>query len=212
MNKPKINYTLYLVTDRNILDERDLCECVEEAILGGVSLVQLREKELCSKDFYETAQSVKKVTDQYKVPFIINDRLDIALAVDADGLHIGQEDLPLPVARRLLGPDKIIGVSASNLSEALAAEQAGADYLGVGAVFTTPTKKDADSVSLSQLAQIKAGVSIPVVGIGGINENNAKSVIGTGIDGISVVSAILGKSDIRQAAAVLRSIIDITKK
>lgn len=212
MNKSKINYALYLVTDRDILGKRDLCECVEKAILGGVSLVQLREKDLCSKDFYETAQNIKKITDQYKVPFIINDRLDIALAVDADGLHIGQEDLPLPVARRLLGPDKIIGVSASNLSEALAAEQAGADYLGVGAIFATPTKKDADSVSLSQLEQVKAGVSIPVVGIGGINETNAGSVICTGVDGISVVSAILGKDDIRQAAEKLRSIVDIQKK
>ena len=212
MNKAKIDYALYLVTDRNILGERDLCECVEQAILGGVTLVQLREKELCSKDFYETAQDVKKITDQYKVPFIINDRLDIALAVDADGLHIGQEDLSLSVARRLLGPDKIIGVSASNLSEALAAEQAGAEYLGVGAVFATPTKKDADSVSLPQLAQIKAGVSIPVVGIGGINEMNARSVISTGVDGVSVVSAILGKADIRQAAEQLRSSIAIQKK
>lgn len=207
MRKNEINYALYLVTDRKILAGRDLYECVEQAILGGTSLLQLREKDVSSKDFYEIAQRVKVIAAKYKVPFIINDRLDIALAVDADGLHIGQDDMPLSVARKLLGPDKIIGMSASSISEALTAEKEGADYLGVGAMFTTPTKKDADSVTLSQLAKIKAAVHIPVVAIGGINEDNVKSVINTGVDGVSVVSAILGKHDIQGTARKLLTII-----
>lgn len=208
MKKSDINYLLYLVTDRDILAGRDLGVCVEEAILGGVTLVQLREKELSSRDFYQAAQLIKRITDKYRVPFIINDRLDIALAVDADGLHIGQEDLPLTVARTILGNDKLIGVSAGNLVEAQTAEKDGADYLGVGAVFTTPTKKDADHVSLAELARIKAGISIPVVAIGGIGEQNAKSVMEARVDGISVVSAILGKPDVRQAAADLLMVIN----
>lgn len=212
MKKNKLDCALYLVTDRELLRGRDLCTCVEEAILGGVSLVQLREKELSTRDFYQTAQQIKVITDKYQVPLIINDRLDIALAIDADGLHIGQDDMPLTVARRLMGEDKIIGVSARTLTEALAAEQEGADYLGVGAVFATSTKKDANIVALSRLAEIKKAVSIPVVAIGGIGTENAKLVIETGVDGISVVSAILGKSDIRQAASNLFSLTKDAKK
>lgn len=205
--KPKIDYSLYLVTDRKILGTRDLAASVEKAIQGGVTLVQLREKSVSSKEFLELAQRVKEITSRYDIPLIINDRLDIALAVDAEGLHIGQDDLPMIKARELFGKDKIIGVSASTLEEALLAQQQGADYLGVGAIFSTPTKTDAPEVSLEQLSQIKKSVSIPIVAIGGINLVNLKQVIGTGIDGVSVVSAILAQEDILQAAKQFREFI-----
>lgn len=203
MSKLVPDYKLYLVTDRGLLGGKDLCTCIEEAILGGTTVIQLREKDISTLDFYEEALKIKAVTKKYNVPLIINDRLDIALAIDADGLHIGQQDMPLIVARKLLGEDKIIGVSAVNLQQALLAEKEGADYLGVGAVFPTTTKTDADYVPLSELKNIKESVKIPVVAIGGINETNARLAMETGIDGISVVSAILGKEDVRKAAMIL---------
>ena len=203
MSKVKVDYSLYLVTDRKLLGERDLVQSIELAIQGGVTLVQLREKSLCTREFLELAIRVKEITTRYHIPLIINDRLDIALAVDADGLHVGQDDLPMIKARELF-PDKIIGVSASTLAEALLAQHQGADYLGVGAVFTTTTKTDASAVSLEQLELIKKSVTIPVVAIGGINENNLKRVMVTGIDGVSVVSAILAKENILKAARQLR--------
>lgn len=200
LNKNGINYALYLVTDRGILGGRDLAKSIAEAILGGVTVVQLREKALSTLEFYRLAQEVKTVTESFKVPLIINDRLDIALAVDAAGLHIGQKDLPAAVARRLLGPEKILGVSAANIEEALEAERDGADYLGVGAVFPTATKSDVRSVDLEGLQKIKRQVKIPVVAIGGINRNNIKNIMETGVDGVAVVSAILGEADITGAA------------
>lgn len=207
MSKIKVDYSLYLVTDRKLLRGRDLVQSIEQAIKGGVSLVQLREKSVSSREFLELAIRVKEITARYKVPLIINDRLDIALAVDADGLHVGQDDLPMLKARELFGPDKIIGVSARSLPEALLAQQQGADYLGVGAVFKTSTKTDAKEVSLEQLEHIKESVSIPVVAIGGISLENVKQVITTGIDGVSVVSAILAKDNILLAAKQLREVI-----
>lgn len=207
MSKIKVDYSLYLVTDRKLLRGRDLVQSIEQAIKGGVSLVQLREKSVSSREFLELAIRVKEITARYKVPLIINDRLDIALAVDADGLHVGQDDLPMLKARELFGPDKIIGVSARSLPEALLAQQQGADYLGVGAVFKTSTKTDAKEVSLEQLEHIKESVSIPVVAIGGISLENVKQVITTGIDGVSVVSAILAKDNILFAAKQLREVI-----
>ncbi|ATW28651.1 thiamine phosphate synthase [Candidatus Formimonas warabiya] len=199
-----MNYQLYLATDRGLLGQKDLCTSVEEAIYGGVTVVQLREKDVSTKDFWEIACQIKKITEKYQIPLIINDRLDIALAVDAEGLHIGQEDMPMEVARKLLGPQKIIGVSAATVEEALTAEKQGADYLGVGAVFPTDTKKDAGHVGLEQLKQIKAQVKIPVVAIGGIHVGNAWSVMETGVDGICVISAILCQKDVRKAADTLR--------
>ncbi len=195
-----VDYTLYLVTDRDVLKGRDLIKCVEESILGGVTLVQLREKNVTSREFYEIAIKVKEVTSRYNVPLIINDRLDIALAIDADGLHIGQKDLPASVARKILGKDKILGVSAATLQEAIKAEKDGADYLGVGAVFSTSTKKDTRDVSYETLSSITSSVNIPVVAIGGINENNVTKLNGSNIDGIAVVSCILGKEDVKEAA------------
>lgn len=198
--KIKINYSLYLVTDRDILKSRDLCQAVEEAILGGATLVQLREKDVSSLEFYKIAIEVKKVTDKHDVPLIINDRLDVAQAVDAAGVHLGQSDFPCEVARKLIGKDKILGISAATLEEALKAQEDGADYIGVGAMFPTDTKLDARAVSIEMLKNIKQAVDIPVVAIGGINENNFKSLEETGIDGMAIISAILGKSDIREAA------------
>ncbi len=197
-------YGLYLVTDRNILGQRDFYQAVEAALSGGVTLVQLREKETPGCDFYQTAAALKKLTARYNVPLLINDRLDIALAVDADGVHIGQQDLPLPVARKLLGPQKIIGYSVSNLAEALYGEKHGADYLGAGPVYTTTTKEvSIQPLGVEGLRAIKQAVSVPVVGIGGINQENVCEVKKSGADGIAVVSAILGSSDPKKASREL---------
>ena len=207
MHNKAIDYSLYLVTDGGLLGGKDLLATVEQAIQGGVTVVQIREKHLSSRDFFQVALAVKAVTDKYQVPLIVNDRADIALAVDAAGLHLGQEDLPLAEARRLLGPDKIIGVSAATLEEALLAQSQGADYLGVGAIFPTNTKDDADSVSLIQLQNIKAGIKIPIVAIGGINGSNIQSVMETGVDGAAVVSAIIAATDPGAAAGKLQQLI-----
>ncbi len=207
-----IDYSLYLVTDRTVLRGRDLIKSLEEAFQGGVTLLQLREKEASSLDFYRLALEVKALCTQYHIPLIINDRLDIALAIDADGLHVGQDDLPAAVARKILGPDKILGVSTATLQEAQEAIAAGADYIGVGALFPTDTKTDTRSVSLQELKFLKENVHVPVVGIGGINETNIKSVFDTGIDGAAIVSAILGKQDITAAAKELSKIIDLGGK
>ena len=203
MDKNTVNYSLYLVTDRDLLDDKDLAKTVEQAIQGGVTMVQVREKNLSTLEFFQVALVIKAVTDKYDVPLIVNDRADIALAVDAAGLHVGQADLPLVVARKLLGPDKIIGVSAANLEEALLAQDQGADYLGIGAIFPTNTKDDADSVSLAELKAIKAMVRIPIVGIGGINGNNIHDVMETGVDGVAVVSAIIAAADPQAATCKL---------
>lgn len=203
--KAKIDYSLYLVTDRDVLKGRDLCNAVEQSILGGATVVQLREKNVSSREFFEIATSVKVITDKYNVPLIINDRLDIAMAVDAAGVHLGQSDLPCKIARQLLGEDKILGISAAKLEEALEAQDAGADYIGVGAMFPTDTKLDAHSVDIEGLKEIKERVNVPVVAIGGINENNFMLLKPADIDGIAVVSAILGKDDIREASAKLKA-------
>lgn len=202
--KNRIDYSLYLVTDRDILGKRDICTAVEEAILGGVTIVQLREKHISSLDFYEIALKVKAVTDKYNIPLLINDRLDVALAVDAAGVHLGQSDFPCEVARRLIGRDKILGFSVSTLEEAMEAEQSGADYLGVGAMFPTSTKLDACTVKLKTLEEIKKAVNIPIVAIGGINEQNYTALEPSDIDGIAIISAILGKEDIRGAASCFK--------
>lgn len=202
--KPKIDYTLYLVTDSKLMRAKSVEASVEAAIKGGVTLVQLREKELSARDFYERSLAVKRVTDHYHVPLIINDRVDIALAADAAGVHLGQSDLPADAARRLLGPDKIIGVSAHNLREADAAVRMGADYLGVGAMFATQTKGDAGLTPADDALRIKSAAGIPVVIIGGINETNLQTFAHTGIDGAAVVSAIVARDDIEAAARRLK--------
>jgi len=206
--KPKVDYTLYLVTDRELMAADTIEECVEQAILGGCTVVQLREKAASSRDFYQTALRIRKLTVRMKVPLIINDRADIALAVNADGVHIGQSDLPYEAARSIVGQDKIVGVSASNLTEALAAAEMGADYLGVGAMFATDTKGDANLTSMDELRQICDKVKIPVVVIGGINKDTVPLFRGTGIDGIAVVSAVVAHKDATGAARELKTLFD----
>ncbi|MGO5074038.1 thiamine phosphate synthase [Clostridium sporogenes] len=196
-----LNYELYLITDRRFLKGRELKKVVEDAILGGVTIVQVREKDVSTREFYNVAKEVKEVTDYYKVPIIINDRLDIAQAIDAHGVHLGQKDMHLNIARRILGKDKIIGISVGNVKEALEAENNGADYLGIGTIFPTGSKKDVDAIiGIDGLSKIKNNISIPSVAIGGINKTNFKDVLNTGIEGISVISAILDEDDISIAA------------
>ena len=200
------DYTLYLVTDRQLMSCDSLTEAVEQAILGGCTMIQLREKELSSLEFYNQAVAVKQVTDKYHIPLIINDRIDIAMAVQATGEHIGQHDLPAAAVRKVIGENMLLGVSASSIAEAIQAQQDGADYLGVGAMFPTGTKTDADSVSMEELQKIRAAVSLPIVVIGGINKGNAGRFKPMGIDGLAVVSAIIAQSDIKAAAAELKDL------
>lgn len=200
--KPNVDYTLYLVTDQSLLGKRTLEEAVEQAISGGCTLVQLREKELSSRDFYETALRVRAITKKCQVPLIVNDRVDIALAAEADGVHVGQSDLPAKRVRKLIG-DRILGVSVATLREAIQAVEDGADYLGVGAMYPTGTKTDAAIVSMEELGRIRGAVSLPIVVIGGINAKTIPDFLGMGIDGLAVVSAILAQPDIEGAAREL---------
>lgn len=206
MNKLAINYSLYLVTDRHVIKDKHFISSIEEAIQGGVTCLQLREKDYATKDFYHSALELKDLTQRYHIPLLINDRIDIALAINADGVHIGTDDMPIAIARQLLGQNKIIGASVNCVEEALKAEKEGADYLGVGAMFPTTTKTNTENVSLDELKRIKAAVQIPIVAIGGINENNAPSILETGVNGIAVVSCILGKEKPKEAARHLISL------
>lgn len=203
--KSKIDYSLYLCTDRSLMSTETIEEAVELSIKGGCTVVQLREKECSSKEFYDFAQSVKAITDKYKIPLIINDRVDIALAIDADGVHIGQSDLSANIVRSIIGQEKILGVSASTVEEAVLAQKNGADYLGVGAMYSTNTKTDARNVSLDELKNIRKNVDIPIVVIGGINKDTIKNFKDCNIDGIAVVSAIISQKDIQGAAMELSS-------
>ncbi|RKZ29217.1 thiamine phosphate synthase [bacterium] len=210
MRSQYIDYSLYLVTDRKLAGNRALVDIVEPAIKGGVTIVQLREKGLAARDFIREAIELKGLLEPLCVPFIINDRVDIALAVDADGVHIGQRDMSLDIARRLLGPDKIIGVSVNNVEEAIEAQKNGADYLGVAPIWPTSTKeKTRPPLGLDGVAAIREAVEIPIVGIGGINEGNVASVITAGCDGVAVVSAIMAEKDPKLAA---KKIIDKIKE
>lgn len=203
--KPQIDYSVYLVTDRDLMSTETIEEAIEQAIAGGTTLIQLREKECSSLDFYNTALKVKEICHKNNVPLLINDRLDIALAVDADGVHVGQSDLPTSVVRRIMGEDKIIGVSAGTLENAVKAEKDGADYIGVGAMYSTGTKKDAKHTSIETLKSIRENVNIPIVVIGGINKERIKDFEGTGIDGLAIVSAIIAQKDIKKAASDIKS-------
>lgn len=204
--KNKIDYSIYLVTDRDLMSTKTLEEAVEQAIIGGCTLVQLREKDCSSFDFYNTAVKVKEITDKYNVPLIINDRLDIALAIDAAGVHVGQSDMPATVVRTIIGENKIIGVSTGCLEQALKAQKDGADYLGVGAMYATGTKKDANPTSMEELKKIRENVSIPIVVIGGINKDRVMDFEGLGIDGLAIVSAIIAQKDIVEATKELKTI------
>ncbi|NLU46814.1 MAG: thiamine phosphate synthase [Syntrophomonadaceae bacterium] len=204
MKLDKSSLLLYAVTDRTWLKGRSLADVVEEALQAGVTLLQLREKELDDHSFLQLAKEIKTVTDRYSIPLIINDNVEIAVACAGDGVHVGQEDMEAREVRKIIGPDRILGVSVQTVEQAILAEQNGADYLGVGAVFSTATKPEAEVVSYNTLKDICQAVSIPVVAIGGINEDNAMQLAGTGIAGIAVVSAIFARDDITAAVKKLR--------
>jgi thiamine-phosphate pyrophosphorylase len=204
MKVSKESLLLYAITDRSWLRGRTLQSQVEEALEGGATFLQLREKNLDDAHFLEEARELQALCREHGVPFIVNDNVDVALAMGADGIHVGQHDMEAGDVRKLLGPDKILGVSAQTVDQAILAEQRGADYLGVGAVFPTGSKDDADDVSFEELKAICEAVSIPVVAIGGISLKNVKELAGSGICGIAVISAIFAQNDIKMAAQQLR--------
>ena len=203
MNCDRDQMRLYLITDRSWLDGRSLEGQVEQALQAGATFLQLREKHLSEEDFLQEAIRIKRITDRYQVPFVINDNLRVALEAGADGVHVGQADMQARQARQLLGPGKILGVSAKTVDQALAAQEAGADYLGVGAVFPTSTKADASEISFDTLRQICQAVTIPVVAIGGITAQNLHQLAGSGIAGAAVISAVFSQPDIPAAVKAL---------
>ena len=208
MNCDKNSLLLYAVTDRSWLNGRTLYEQVEDALKGGATFIQLREKKLDKEDFLKEAIEIQALCRQYHVPFVINDDVDIALQMDADGVHVGQSDMEAGDVRAQLGPDKIIGVSAQTVEQAMLAEQRGADYLGVGAVFPTGSKDDADDVSHDTLQAICEAVQIPVIAIGGISKNNVLQLKGRGICGIAVISTIFAQPDIQAATEELKNLTE----
>lgn len=198
-----IDYSLYLVTNRAHKTKNEFLAIIEEAILGGVTIVQLREKDTSTGEFHKIATDLKELTSKYNIPLIINDRLDIALAINADGVHVGQSDMPADIVRKIIGENKILGVSAATIKEAKIAENSGADYIGSGAIFPTQTK-DADCISIEHLKEIIGAVNIPIIAIGGLGENNISSLANTNIGGISVVSAIMESNDPKKASESLK--------
>ncbi len=202
-----IDLSLYLVTD-NSDDVEKFLNTIEEAIKGGTTVVQIREKTADTLDFYNLALKVMEITEKYNVPLIINDRVDVALAVDADGVHVGQSDMPCDVTRKLIGEDKILGVSAATIEEAKKAQKDGADYIGTGAVFPTQTKDDAPKVTKKELKEIVESIEIPVVAIGGITLENAHELNDTGIAGLSVVSAIMSSENPKKSSEELLNIFN----
>ena len=202
-----IDLSLYLVTDNSENQEKFL-KTIEEAILGGVTVIQIREKTADTLEFYNLALKVKEITSKYNVPLIINDRVDVALAVDADGVHVGQSDMPCDITRELIGKNKILGVSAATIDEAKKAEKDGADYIGTGAVFPTSTKDDAPSITKKDFKNIVDSINIPVVAIGGITIENANELKNTGISGLSVVSAIMSADNPKKASEKLLNIFN----
>ena len=204
MNCDKKDLLLYAVTDRHWLDGRRLVDVVRESLDGGVTMVQLREKTLDEANFFAEAKELQALCRERGVPFLVNDNVEIARQMDADGVHVGQSDMEAQDVRALLGPDKILGVSAQTVEQAVLAEKHGADYLGVGAVFPTGSKDDADDVSYETLKAICAAVSIPVVAIGGSAQSNVEQLAGSGLCGVAVISAIYAAKDIQKASADLR--------
>ena len=194
---------IYLVTDEKSCNGKNFYKCIEEAIEGGVKIVQLREKKLLSKDFYEKALKIKEICKSYKVLFIVNDRLDIVQAVEADGVHLGQSDIPIEVARKILKNKFLIGATARNVDEAIRAELLGADYIGSGAIFGTNTKDNAKKLEIEDLKKIVASVKIPVFAIGGININNVSMLKNMGLQGICSVSGILSENNCKKAVETM---------
>ena len=209
MNNKEIDYSLYLVTDRGLARGRSTLEIVQAAVSGGVTCVQLREKDCATLEFIEQALAIKNYLTARAIPLIINDRLDVAMAVAADGVHLGQNDMPLGMARKIAGASMLIGISAESVQDAVDAEKGGADYLGVSPIYATPTKTDtAPPLGLEGLRAIRERVKIPLVGIGGLNNANAAEVIRHGADGVAVVSAIVAADDPKTSAMNLKQIID----
>ena len=212
MKLQTIHYSLYLVTDRGLARGRSTLDIVKAAVNGGVTCVQLREKDCSTLEFIEQALSIKEYLSARGIPLIINDRIDVAQAVKADGIHLGQTDMPLDMARAIVEDSMLIGISAESLEDAIEAEKGGADYLGVSPIYATPTKTDtAPPLGLEGLRQIRAAVKIPLVGIGGLNRENAAEVIRNGADGVAVVSAIVAAGDPEAAAAELNQLISGAK-
>ena len=213
MKLDNVDYSLYLVTDRGLSRGRSTLEIVTAAVHGGATVVQLREKDCSTREFIEQALAIKKFLKDHGVPLIINDRVDVAQAVEADGVHLGQTDMPLGVAKKILGDSMIIGISAESLQDAIEAEKGGADYLGVSPIYATPTKTDtAPPLGLEGLREIRKAVRIPLVGIGGLNRDNAAEVIRNGAEGVAVVSAIVAADDPKAAAVALKQIIIEARK
>lgn len=208
MKNQSLDLTLYLVTDSTYHTEKSLLHTVEEACKGGITLIQLREKNVGGKEYLEKAIKIKEITDRYNIPLIIDDRVDVALACDAAGVHVGSSDLPVSVARKLLGPDKIVGATAKTVDAALRAYEDGADYLGVGAIYPTTTKVVTILTEVSTLQAICKAVPIPVVAIGGLNSSNIDILKGTSINGVAVVSAIMKAESPLSAAAELKEHIN----
>ena len=208
MEKGSIDYSLYLVTDHDLAGGRPLSQVVAAAIRGGVTAVQYREKNASTCQILEEAVVLRDLCRAAHIPFIVNDRLDVALALDADGLHVGQDDMPAPIARKLLGPAKILGVSVGNAAQARAALAEGADYVGASPIFATPTKPDADQpLGISGLEQLARACALPIVAIGGINKTNAAAILRAGAAGVAVVSAIVAAADPELAARELSQVI-----
>lgn len=208
MKSLKESMLLYAVTDRSWIGRQTLIEQVEEALKGGITFLQLREKELDYESFFKEALEMKLLCKRYHIPFVVNDNIEIAIACDADGVHVGQSDLKVEKARSKLGSGKILGVSVQTPQQAILAEEQGADYLGVGAIFSTTTKADADMVSLETLKEICNSVTIPVIAIGGIGAHNVLELSGSNIDGVAVISAIFAQADIRKATETLLRLSD----
>lgn len=208
MRCDKKDLLLYAVTDRYWLEGRSLSEVVRESLDGGVTFLQLREKKLDEATFLQEAIELQEMCKAYGIPFVVNDNVDIALKMNADGVHVGQSDMEAGLVRERLGPDKILGVSAQTVEQAILAQQRGADYLGVGAVFATGSKEDADDVSHETLKAICEAVSIPVVAIGGITRQNVSALAGTGICGVAVISAIYAQKNIEKATAELKKAVE----
>ena len=213
MKLTNIDYSLYLVTDRDLARGRSTFEIVKAAVDGGVTVVQLREKHCSTREFIEQALAIKNFLKSRKVPLIINDRLDVAQAVKADGVHLGQTDMPLEMAKDILGDSMLIGISAESIEDAIAAEKGGADYLGVSPIYTTSTKTDtAPPLGLAGLREIRKAVSLSLVGIGGLNKENSAEAIRSGADGVAVVSAIVAADDPKAAAIELKQVITEARK
>ena len=202
----KVDYSLYVCTDRDLMSSPTIEESVTLTLKGGAGVIQLREKDISGRKFYEEALSLLSITKRYDVPLLINDRVDIALAVDADGVHVGQSDIPAKVVRHMIGDGKFLGVSASNLEEAVRAENDGADYIGLGAVIPTGTKDDAEIVKFDEIRKIRDKVRIPIVIIGGLNENTIGRFKGMDLDGIAVVSAVVASKDPEKSARDLKDL------